>query len=154
VQIESLPEQRVFAVSHVGPYNTIPKAFARLGEIAGPLGLFTRPGALMVAIYYDDPEQTPAAELRSEAGVVVSAQAQLPGELHELRIPAGRYARTTHRGPYERLGDTWATLMGRWLPESGERLGSGMMYEVYRNTPMTAKPSDLLTDLYVSLVRA
>jgi hypothetical protein len=29
--------------------------------------------------------------------------------------------------------------------------GRAMSYEVYRNTPMNAKPEDLVTDLYLSI---
>ncbi|HKU44801.1 MAG TPA: AraC family transcriptional regulator [Polyangiales bacterium] len=151
VEIETLPERRVAAVSHVGPYNTISEAFARLGAIVHPAGLLAHPGVAMVAICHDDPETKPAAELRADAGLVVPSGVALPEPLHELRLPAGRYARTTHAGPYDGLGDTWANFLGRWLPESGERLGNGVMFELYRNTPENAAQPDLRTDLYLSI---
>ena len=151
VDIESPPEQRVAALSHVGPYNTISAAFGRLGAIAGPAGLLGQPDAAMVAIYHDDPETKPAAELRSEAGIVVAAQTALPKALHEVHLPAGRYARTTHRGPYEGLGDAWANFLGRWLAQSGHRIGDGAMFELYRNSPMNTQPSNLVTELYLSI---
>jgi AraC family transcriptional regulator len=149
VDVQDMPELRVAAVSHVGPYNTIYEACRRLGELAEPAGLHEHPGAALVAIWHDDVETTPAAELRSDAGLVVPAEVTLPNGLHELRIPAGMYARTTHRGPYTLLGDTWARFMGEWLPQSGRRVGSGVTYELYRNTPATAAPEALLTDLYL-----
>jgi AraC family transcriptional regulator len=152
VDIQTLPDQRVAALSHTGPYNTISAAFARLSAIAGPAGLFGHPGAAMVAIFHDDPETRPAAELRSDAGIVVAAQMALPEPLHEVRLPAGRYACTTHVGPYEGLGDVWAHFMGRWLAQSGHRVGSGAMFELYRNSPMDTSPSELVTDLYLSIV--
>jgi AraC family transcriptional regulator len=151
VDIRTMPELRVAAVSHEGPYNTISEAFARLGAIVGPAGLLQHPEAAMVAIYHDSPEVTPQAELRSDAGIVVPAGLVLPRGLNELRIPAGRYAKTTHVGPYTQLGDAWTRFMGSWLPESGHRIGTGTAYEVYRNTPMTAKPEELQTDLYLSI---
>lgn len=75
----------------------------------------------------------------------------MPATLNELNIPAGRYARTTHLGPYTKLGDTWARLMGEWLPHSGLRVGEGVSYEIYRNDPRTSEPSQLRTDIYVPL---
>jgi AraC family transcriptional regulator len=66
-------------------------------------------------------------------------------------IPAGRYACATHEGPYTGLGDTWARLMGEWLPRSGHRIGDGVSYEIYRNTPGNAEPHELRTDIYVPL---
>ncbi|MGZ5969888.1 MAG: AraC family transcriptional regulator [Polyangiales bacterium] len=151
VDIQTIPELRVAAVSHKGPYNTISEAFARLGAIVGPAGLLQHPEAAMIAIYHDAPDVTPQAELRSDAGIVVPSGVALPQGLTELRIPAGKYAKTTHTGPYTLLGDAWARFMGSWLPDSGHRVGNGTAYEVYRNTPMNAKPEELQTDLYLSI---
>ena len=150
VTIEEMPALRVATVEHIGPYNRISEAFAKLGAIAGPGGLL-REGAMMLAIYHDDPETTPAEQLRSDAGLSVTEDATLPKGVTEKRLAAGRYARTTHLGPYTTLGDSWARLMGEWLPRSGERVGAGASYEVYRNNPTNAKPEDLRTDLYLSL---
>ena len=56
VEIRELPAQRLATVEHRGPYNRISEAFARLGQIAGPAGLFG-PQAAMIALYFDDPDQ-------------------------------------------------------------------------------------------------
>ena len=151
VEVTSMPDMRVATVSHIGPYNRISEAFERLGMLAGPAGLFAQPDAIMLAIYHDDPDTTPAEKLRSEAGVVVPAGVPLPSSLNEVHIPAGTYALTTHLGPYSQLGDTWARLMGDWLPKSGRRVGPGTAYEIYRNNPANAKPEDLHTDLFLSV---
>ena len=73
------------------------------------------------------------------------------GPLGETRIARGRYAMTVHRGSYAGLGDTWARLMGRWLPASGERVGDGVSFEKYRNTPDQVPDEQLETELYVPL---
>ena len=151
VDIRTLPAMRIAAVSHQGPYNTIAEACQRLGEIAEPAGLLTHEGAALVAIYHDDPEATPPAELRSDAGIVVPKAVPIPQDLKEVHIPAGRYACTTHHGTYTLLGDTWARLMGEWLPRSGHRVADGVSFEIYRNTPGNAAEPDLRTELYVPL---
>jgi len=76
---------------------------------------------------------------------------KIPEGLTEQRIPGGRYARTTFVGPYEQLGDAWARFMGQWLPKSGERLGDGVTFEVYQNTPAEVPKEQLKTDLYIPL---
>ena len=151
VEIKQLPSMRVGTVHHVGPYNQIPQAFERLGALAGPAGLLEQPGAMMVALYHDDPESTPVEELRADAGIVVPDKVRLPAGLDEQKIPAGRYASTAHVGPYEQLPDVWARLMGEWLPASGHRVGEGPSFEVYRNTPLTAPKEKLITELYVPI---
>ena len=151
VEIIEMPELRVGAVPHVGPYNQISQAFGRLGAIAGPAGLFRQPGAAMIALYHDDPDSTPPDQLRSDAAIVVPEGVPLPAGLVEQRIAAGRYARTVHVGPYEQLGDVWARFMGEWLPASGHRLGAGASYEIYRNDPTKVPAAGLITELYISI---
>jgi AraC family transcriptional regulator len=151
VELETLGDMRIAALSHIGPYNKISDAFARLGMIAGPAGLFASPAASMIALYYDDPDTKPASELRSDAGIVVADSIAIPSTLHECRIAAGRFAKYRHQGPYSFLGDVWSQFMGVWLPQSGHRLGSGVSFELYRNNPMTTKPDELLTDIYIPL---
>jgi AraC family transcriptional regulator len=151
VKIEAMPELRVASVRHVGPYNQIPQAFERLGELVDHTDLTGAPGAAMIAIYHDDPEAVPAEQLRSEAALIVPESAVLPAGLAEQRIPRGLYARTIHIGPYELLGDVWARFMGEWLPQSGHRLGHGSSYELYRNTPGQVPTEELWTELYLPI---
>jgi AraC family transcriptional regulator len=105
----------------------------------------------MLAIYHDDPETTPPSELTSDAGIVVPPQAKLPPELGEREIPGGRYACTTHVGPYEQLGDVWTRFMGEWLPRSGQRMRDSASFEIYRNTPADVPKEKLVTELYIPL---
>ena len=151
VEIKQMPEWRVATVRHVGPYNQIAAAFGRLQELAGPAGLFTKPGATMIGIYYDNPESTKPDQLRSDAGLVVPEDAVVPAGLIEQRTAAGRYATTTHIGPYEALGDAWARFFGEWLPASGHRIGPGASYEIYRNDPTKVPKDQLRTDLYIAI---
>jgi AraC family transcriptional regulator len=150
VQVKEMQELRVAAMSHVGPYQRISEAFARLGKIAATSGVLDAPPTLL-AIYHDDPEKTSASELRSEAAVLISPNAKVPPGLGELRLPAGRYARTTHVGPYEELGDVWARFMSEWLPRSGERMRDSASFEIYRNTPADVPKERLRTELYLPL---
>ncbi len=150
VEIKDMPELRVGTVRHIGPYNQIPKAFERLGAIAGPAGLLRHAGTMM-AIYHDDPESTPQDQLRSDAALVVPEGTTLPDGLVEQRIAGGRYARTVHVGPYEQLGDVWARFLGEWIPASGNRIADGVSYEIYANTPEQVPKKDLRTELYVPL---
>jgi AraC family transcriptional regulator len=149
-EIIDQPAMRVAAVEHRGPYHRIGEAFGKLGEIAGPAGLFG-PGAKMIGVYYDNSDSTPESELRAHAGITVSETAKLPPGLTEVRIPAGRVARATHIGGYEGLHGSWAELTGAWLAQSGQRMGEGVSYEIYLNTPMDTPKEKLRTELYIPL---
>jgi AraC family transcriptional regulator len=151
VEIKPMPELRVGCVRHIGPYNQIARACERLGQLVDHTDLTASPEAAMIAIYYDDPEAVPPEQLRSDAGLIVPESAALPRGLSEQRIPQGLYARTSHVGSYELLGDVWARFMGEWLPASGHQLGPGVSYELYRNTPNTTPTEELRTDLYLPI---
>lgn len=151
VVIETLPARRLATVRHVGPYPEIGAAFHRLGTIAAAAGLYEHVDPRMIALYHDDPETTAPADLRADAALIVRDDVALPDGLTEATLPAGRYARVTHRGSYAGLGDAWARLMGEWLPRSGHRVGAGAPYEMYVNNPMTTATEDLLTELYLPL---
>ncbi|MFN2637575.1 MAG: GyrI-like domain-containing protein [Gemmatimonadaceae bacterium] len=150
VEVTERPELRLAGVRHVGSYMNISEAFRRLNDLVTSPGLNNRDMKL-VGIYYDDPATTPENKLRSDAAITVASKTQLPAGLTELVIPAGRYAHATHKGPYTGLGEVWGNLRNEWRPRSGERLGDGPSYETYRNTPVTAKPHELVTDLYLRL---
>ena len=66
-------------------------------------------------------------------------------------VSGGSYAVATHRGPYQKLGDTYARVCGEWLPRSGRELLSAPALEFYRDTPAQTAAEDLLTDIYLPL---
>ena len=150
VEVVKQPELRLAGIRHVGPYWQISETFKRLNEIVTAARLSNKDTKL-VGIYYDDPSTTPEEELKSDAAITISSKIQLLPGLTEIVIPAGRYAHTTHVGPYSGLGEAWGFLRLKWVPRNGESVGHAMSYEVYRNTPMYAKPDELITDLYLPL---
>ena len=100
---------------------------------------------------HDDARTTPVSRLRYDACISVSGDVSA-SEPFELRtLEGGRFAVAMHRGPYENLGETYAQLLDRWLPESGEQPRSAPCMEFYMNDPSTVLPEDLLTELWVPL---
>ncbi len=139
---------RAACLRHVGPYQQIGETFARLDPLAEAGGLFDAPPRL-IAIYYDDPATVPSGELRSDAGLLIGEQVTVPDGLTEVRLAGGPYVHACHLGPYDTLPNTWARLKDYLASPDGPRRGDGPGYEVYRNTPMTAAPEDLVTDVFV-----
>ena len=147
VTIKDQPELQIAGIRHIGPYQNIGHAFGRLGKI---LGGPPPAGAAMIAVFHDDPETTAPDRLRSEAAITLPTGAPGPDGLIEQSVPAGRYACTIHTGSYEGLPATWSALKSEWLPTSGHRIAHPG-YEVYLNNPMTAKPEELVTEIYLRL---
>jgi AraC family transcriptional regulator len=131
--------------------SEIGKAFGRLETAAEATGLLG-PSAVLIAIYYDSPLTTPAADLRSDAGLVVETGARLPPSLTDTVIPGGRYLRGRHVGSYDGLPAAWAYLRERGLRDHGLQRGPGPAYELYPNNPGNAAASDLITDIYIPVL--
>ena len=139
---------RAATIAHTGPYHEIGEAFAKLGPAAHGTSLLS-PTVMMIAIYYDNPETTPASHLRSEAGIVVDEDAQIPPALTERLLSSGRYLHTRHLGSYDGLPAAWAYLREHALREHGVARGEGPAYEMYPNNPGNAAASNLITDIYI-----
>ena len=152
VEIKQMPELHLGTIRHVGSYEQIGRAFARLGQILGPeTALFMQHGSAMIAVYYDDPGSVPADRLRSDAAIVLPPDLALPVGLVEQHVPAGQFGCALHVGPYEQLGEAWRRPKGEWLPASGHQAGTGPSYEVYLNDPTTTPKPELRTEMYIPI---
>jgi AraC family transcriptional regulator len=150
VTIQNLPALRVAFVHHVGTYSTCGAAWDTLGMFLGKEGLVGG-DSLFIGICHDDPEVTPPDKIRYDACVTVGDRFAPQGEIGVQTIAGGEYAVATHFGSYETLGETYARLMGQWLPRSGRELRPAACFEIYLNDPNSTAPEDLLTDIHVPL---
>jgi AraC family transcriptional regulator len=150
-EVVEMPTNRTACVRHKGPYSEIGSTFSVLGQKGGPMGLFTLPDARGIAIYLDDPETTPAAELNSLAGIIVAAGTEI-GDLEEFYVPGGKYFKAEYTGPYTGLSTAWGAVCGKLWPEAGYQIGDGLSFELYLNDYSTTPPEQLRTDIYVPIV--
>ncbi len=130
VEIVELPEQRVARLR--GTLGDAQGQWGRAMELAAPI--LAAPGVARASIL-------PAAAVAG-GGVVPDTQydtavllpdgIEAPSGLTADLIPAGRYARARYVGGYEGLGGAWGRFVDHWLPGSGERVASGVAFEVYR----------------------
>jgi AraC family transcriptional regulator len=150
VEVKELPAFRIVFLRHVGLYSQVGPTWGRLMSWAGMhglLGAHTR----TIGLVHDDPDITPADKVRYDAAVVVNRAVEPEGEFGITEIPGGKYAVFEHRGPYETLGKTYQRFFGGWLPKSGRELRDSEAFEEYLNSPLSARPEDLLTRIHVPL---
>lgn len=150
VKIKKLEPMRVAFMRHTGPYSECGATWDRFVPRLGMLGLLGG-DTLFLGLCHDDPEVTPPEKIRYDACVTVDEKFVPEDDLGVQVIPGGEFAVTTHIGPYEKLGDTWAKLMGQWLPRSGRELRSSPCLEIYLTDPENTDPEDLITDLHAPL---
>ena len=145
VRVETRRGYRLAVSEHRGSYMDIGRAFSRVKDRMGA-------GNSMVAIYEDDPDAVPPADLRSAAGTVVDPGTKIPHDLTERMVPAGRYAIMRYIGPYSSMHDAYRWLYGRWLPSSGEEPRDYPIVEEYLTDPATTPPVHAVTDILLPLL--
>lgn len=150
VQIKNLKPMRVAFMRHVGPYREVGTAWDQLLPWLGKEGLLGG-DAQFIGICHDDPEVTPQKRIRYDACVTVDEPFASTGDIGAQTIPGGEYAVMTHFGPYSKLGEAYAKLLGEWLPRSGRALLSAPCFEMYLNDPNSTEPEDLIADIYAPL---
>lgn len=132
VEVKDMPELHVAYARHIGAYNGIGEAFARISKWAGPRGYFTKE-AMVLAVYHDDPDTTPESKRRSSACITVPKGTQTDGDIGIMTIPGGKFAIGHFEISQDEFGAAWNALLGEWLPESGWQCDDRMCYEVYLN---------------------
>lgn len=149
VEIRELPPRRAICMAHSGPYFMIGQTFDRLVRWMQEQNIPLGPA---IALYYDDPDTTPAAELHSHAGVLVPDDfVRADPAVETLTIAGGLYAVGTHLGPYDGLPNSWSDLLTKWLPTSGYAFGDLPGYELYLNSCAEVAPEALRTEMCVPI---
>lgn len=150
VEIRSEGAKKLAAVPHKGSYQEINVAFGKASTLLSTRDLMAR-AEKMIGVYYDDPSSVAERDLRSHAGFTFSGDLEVSAPLERVDLPAGRYAVLTFKGPYSGLPTGYDQLYGSWLPDSGEEPADSPVYELYINTPMSAAPDDLITEIHLPL---
>ena len=150
VEIRTLPPQRIAAIRHKGPYLEVGVAFQKLISVFAARNLWQAARG-MLAIYHDDPGVTKPQALRSDAGIIVTDDFEIPDVLDDIAVPHGRMAVMRYKGPYAGLAAAYESLFRDWLPASGEEPRDAPCFEVYLNDPAKTAPDDLLTDICVPI---
>ena len=150
VEIQHRKPTRVAFLRHVGPYSEVGATWERLLMMLGKDG-YLGGDTMMLGMCHDDPEITPPSKIRYDACVSVDGDYQPSDDIQVQVVAGGEYARTTHVGPYNQLGSTYAEFLGQWLPRSGRELRDAPCFEVYLNDPLSTAPEELLTDIYAPL---
>ena len=107
----------------------------------------------VIAVHFDDPDETPEGECRSLAAVELAGDSVPEGLVEEV-LAGGRTAVLTYKGPYDGLEAPYRYLYGPWLAQAGAVPSGQPPYEIYLNSPEDTAPEDLLTAIHVPLAEA
>ncbi|MDD9964592.1 MAG: GyrI-like domain-containing protein [Myxococcales bacterium] len=148
VQLATIDTIRVAFQRHTGPYDKAWPAWVRMLAWAERQGLS---GNRRIGLSHDDPNVTDADKLRYDACVEIPAAFEPDQDVGVQAIAGGDYAILRHKGPYERLHESYARLYGDWLPSSGREPRAAPPFELNLTMPTEVAPEDLITDIYMPL---
>lgn len=86
------------------------------------------------------------------AGIEVGHEHPLPKGMAEFILPAGEFAKFTHKGHLADSGDTARKIWNVWMPESGLKILDGISVEVY-GPKFDRESADSEFDILVPLQR-
>lgn len=148
-KIEKLEPRKVAYVRHTGPYAECHTAWKTLCSWAWPKGLLK--GVKPIGLSYDDPEITPPDKIRYDACIPVKGSVKPESGISIQEIAGGEYAVTVHKGPFEKLSETYLKLCGEWLPKTGRKTKNLPSVEIYLNDIRRTKPENIRVEIQIPL---
>jgi AraC family transcriptional regulator len=152
IEVTRLDPIRIVMLRHIGPYDGIGPVFDQLW---GWVTSHNVPVQRTIGIYWDNPDEVPAAKLRSAACVEIPADYQVTdsGGLNLVldQLASGEYGTVRVVGPYESLGAAWSELTNTVEKTMGRTISQNPAFEVYVNDPSDTPASQLITELYMPL---
>ena len=108
-----------------------------------------------VGLLWDDPRLFPVEDRRYDVGVPVDAEdaAVVEAPAFITVTSPGKYLKATHHGGYETIGRTYDDVLGNTMRYEGLELVAAPMIELYRNSPAEVSEDDLVTDIYLPVVK-
>ncbi|MEM1090593.1 MAG: GyrI-like domain-containing protein [Pseudomonadota bacterium] len=88
-------------------------------------------------------------KMNISAGMPVADGAEGKGAVEAIELPAGRYLRTFHVGPYQKVGNTYKKLVA-WAAEQNLTMDSWSC-ESYVDDPTTKPMAEVRTEVFVAL---
>lgn len=148
IEIVELPAQTVLGIRRRGPYSHIPAMLMEIWAVIMEKGAIPAGPPVFVC------RQTAVAEVEQavatgdadlEVAFPVANRVKSEGEIEYYELPAGRFARVLHTGPYEQCTATYERLFAG-LAAQGLAI-TGPIREYYLNDPSEVAPEEILTEI-------
>mgnify|MGYP001131490258 CR=1 FL=1 len=152
-KIVELEDIEILYVRRIGEYQKCSiEAWETLINFVGT-EYFIRDDVMMIGIGHDNPHITDVNKLRYDACLSrVDKTIKSDGEIQSKIIDGGKYAVFLHMGDYKELINTYDGVSD-WIVQSGAELRDLPIVEKYLNkNPITCKPEDLRTEIYIPLI--
>lgn len=126
VKFATAPKMVVAYVERKGAYSGIGEDMQRLKGWIDSKGI--EQAGYPLCQYFDNPEETPAAELRSEACIPVRKEFLPDGEFKAKELAEAHVAETRHTGPPEEFARTYGPFLEGLLKQGYDLVGPAREY--------------------------
>jgi len=150
-QIEQGPV-RVIGTERTGHYRDIALMIPMLFERAMKYGcIIEGPPAFICHESSGEEAMKADADGSAHLEAVLPVSGDIPDDpdIRVYQLPGGKMARIVHKGPYEKVGGTYAVLF-RWLDVNGKDM-TGPLRELYLNDPAEVPPDEILTEIHAPI---
>jgi DNA gyrase inhibitor GyrI len=126
VRFTKAPKLVVAYAQRRGPYEEIGGAMRSLKTWIDSKGI--EQAGYPFCMFYDNPSETPATELRSEACIPVARQFEPEGEFRSKELEEADVAETRHEGPPEEFAKTYGPFLEGLLNQGYSLMGPAREY--------------------------
>jgi len=149
VKIKTTTPMSIAYLEHKGSYSELTPVFNKVMsyamqknlELAGP----------PVGIYYDDPDQVPASELRCEIGVQVKGKPEVDPPFRVKEIPSQEVGYALLKGPYEKIALHYPEIINSLVAQGYKIVGP--IIEIYRVSGPNIQPEEYLTEVWFPVAK-
>lgn len=124
-----------------GIFEAIPRGFDTVIGVLGEAGI--DPAGAPFTLYYQAPDGDTTGDIAM--CVPVTNSQPVSDDTQVIILEEGAAASIIHRGSYETMGETYATVAA-WLQQHGHHV-TGPAREVYFNSPAEVDEADLMTEI-------
>lgn len=155
LSIEKVPKMRI-AYLKLERTNNISHSFSLLWkqvlQFSENYELLSK-GCKYVSLTLDYPLITLEEHSRFMIGVTLPQSFEVPKGFGIYEIPSGEFAIFRFKGLYHELNRAYRHIYLDWLPTSDYILREPFTFETYINTPEKTPASELITDIYIPVVK-
>ncbi len=151
-EIIEMEDQPVLFVRKTGPYSETPsEAWRTLMDFAQKHHPSLE-NARRFSDGIDDPSITNEDKLRFDACIRAPKEVIEKGDIGRRTLEGGRYTVFMHKGPYDKLQDSFNAIFQQWYPLHKDEVAEKSCFVVHLNMEIAqTDPENLLTKIYVPL---
>ncbi|MTK64913.1 MAG: GyrI-like domain-containing protein [Methanobacterium sp.] len=103
------------------------------------------------SVYYTSPKEVLPNDMQYELGIPFKGEASELGKIKIKDIPAQEVIYALNKGPYNKIGAVYESLMNKIIEEGFQMVGAPI--EIYFNSPMEVSEDELLTEVQFPIVK-